>query len=132
MRDRGSIATEVVLLTPVLVSLFLLVVWLGRAGEVVVAVRHAADQGARAASLVRSDAMDATARDAVLRDLATNAVSCRSPLVDVDRTSVGELQAVRVSVTCTVSQRGISLLGVGVRTVRASSTEVVDRYRADT
>jgi Flp pilus assembly protein TadG len=49
--ETGSASVELVLLTPVLMILVLLVVLAGRSGEVLLQVKHAADQGARAASI---------------------------------------------------------------------------------
>ena len=63
--DTGSVSTELVLLAPALVLMVLLIVLAGRAGQTVEQVRHAADQGARAASLVSRPAMAAAARRAI-------------------------------------------------------------------
>lgn len=128
-RDRGSAAVELVLLTPLLVTLLLFVVHVGRAGEGMTAVRHAADQGARAASLVSTTRMHDAARRAVMDDLARSEVSCGSPSVTV-RTSVsGSSTWVTVRVACSTSTRGLGLLGAGSTSIVASSSEVVDRYR---
>lgn len=129
-RDRGSAAVELVLLTPVLVVLLLFVVIAGRSGTAFERVRHAADQGARAASMARPAAATTAARSAVLDDLRTNDVSCRSPAVAVSHGVSGDLITVTVRVSCTVGRQGLSLLGAGQRTVTASSTEVLDRYRS--
>lgn len=48
-RDRGSVAAEMVLLTPILIILLMLVVHAGRTGQGMNQLKHAADQGARAA-----------------------------------------------------------------------------------
>lgn len=128
-RDRGSAAVELVLLTPLLVMLLLFVVHVGRAGEGMTAVRHAADQGARAASLVSTTRMHDAARRAVMDDLARSEASCGSPSVTV-RTSVSGLSTwVTVRVACSTSTRGLGLLGAGSTSMVASSSEVVDRYR---
>lgn len=127
--DRGSVATEMVLLTPVLVLLLLFIAYAGRSGVAVEQVRHAADQGARAASLVRSSAMSSAASSAVLADLRANGVSCASPSVSTSTGTSGGLRTVTVVVSCTVARTGLSLLGVDSRAVSARSTEVIDRYR---
>lgn len=128
-RDRGSAAVEMVLLTPVLVVLVLFVVHVGRAGEGMTAVRHAADQGARAASLVSGPRMDAAARSTVIDDLSRHATSCGDPSVSVSTSFSGDTRWVTVRVTCSTSDDGLGLLGAGRISVTASSTEVVDRYR---
>ena len=127
--DRGSAAVELVLLTPLLVTLLLFVVHVGRAGEGMTAVRHAADQGARAASLVSESRMSDAARRAVVDDLARSAQSCTSPSVTTETTTSGSVTWVTVRVRCTTSTEGLSLLGVATTTISASSSEIVDRYR---
>jgi Flp pilus assembly protein TadG len=127
--DRGSAAVELVLLTPLLVMLLLFVVHVGRSGEGMTAVRHAADQGARAASLVSESRMSDAARRAVVDDLARSVQSCTSPSVTTETTTSGSVTWVTVRVRCTTSTEGLSLLGVGSTTISASSSEIVDRYR---
>ena len=128
-RDRGGAAVELVLLTPLLVTLLLFVVHVGRAGAGMTAVRHAADQGARAASLVSTARMTEAARRAVAGDLVRSESSCDSSSVDVHTSVVGATTWVTVRVTCRTSTQGLSLLGAGTTTIVASSTEIVDRYR---
>ncbi|MCE2764440.1 MAG: pilus assembly protein [Ilumatobacteraceae bacterium] len=128
-RDRGSAAVEMVLLTPLLVLLLLFVVHVGRAGDGMTAVRHAADQGARAASMVSSGRMADVARRAVEKDLARADHSCADPSVSVRTSVVGETTWVTVQVVCSTSFDGLSLLGAGGVRMSASSTEIVDRYR---
>lgn len=128
-RDRGSAAVEMVLLTPLLVLLLLFVVHVGRAGDGMTAVRHAADQGARAASMVSSGRMADVARHAVEKDLARADHSCADPSVSVRTSVVGETTWVTVQVVCSTSFDRLSLLGAGGVRMSASSTEIVDRYR---
>lgn len=127
----GSAAMELVLLTPVLVGLMLFVVFAGRAGEGMSELRHAADQGARAASQVSRSRMDSAARVAVLADLQTSGTSCVDAKVSLRTSTTPDGSFVTVSVTCQVSDEGLSLLRVGRRTIHASSTEIIDRFRTD-
>jgi Flp pilus assembly protein TadG len=76
LSNSGSAALELVLLTPVLVALMLFIVFAGRAGEGMSELRHAADQGARAASQASRTRMQQAARTAVLGDLRTSGLSC--------------------------------------------------------
>lgn len=127
--DRGSAAVEMVLLTPVLVVLLLFVVHVGRSGEGLSELRHAADQGARAASLVSRSRMNAAAELAVRRDLELSGSSCERPSVTV-RYQVSTLSSsVRVDVRCWVSNVGLAMIGARPTQLSASSTEVIDRYR---
>lgn len=128
-QDRGSVAVEMVVLAPVLVMLTLFIVFLGRAGGSVQQVRHAADVGARAASLVSRAAMQGVATSAVARDLADNGVNCASTSVSVSVNDSPDAGSVTVTVSCVVNQDGTSLVGAAARTVTATSTEVIDRYR---
>ncbi len=127
-RDSGSASVEMVILTPVLVLFVLLVIFGGRGVESSNDVKHAADQGARAASMVTASRMTEVAREAVESDLAARQVSCPTPRIDVDTGLSG--RTVTVTVSCRPDSRGLDLLAVSTRVVTASSTEVVDRYRA--
>ena len=126
-RDLGSVAVEVVLLTPVLIFFTLFVVFGGRATEAMSDVRHAADQGARAASMVSRDRMEMVAREAVLTDLRNRNLTCSEPGVATSLDA--SRRFVTVSVTCRPDERDLGLLDVSMPELRASSTEVIDTYR---
>ena len=130
--DRGSVTVELVILAPVLLVLMLFVVFVGRASGATEQVRHAADEGARAASLVSRGSMRDAATAAVHSDLSTNGANCSlaSVAVSVAANAGGRAEAVTVAVTCTVDVSGTNLLGASARTVTARSTEVIDRHRA--
>jgi len=130
VRDAGSVTVELVILAPVLVVLMLFVVFVGRAGGAIQHVRHAADEGARAASLVSRAAMAGAASSAVNSDLVNNGANCSDTSVGVNVVSSGTVDSVTVTVTCVINGVGTELLGAGARSVTASSTEVIDRYRA--
>jgi Flp pilus assembly protein TadG len=130
--NMGSAALELVLLTPVLVVLMLFIVFAGRAGEGMSELRHAADQGARAASQASRTRMHQAARTAVLVDLKTSGLSCVDPGIALGTTTTTLGTSVTVTVTCRVSDVGLSLLRVGSKTLRASSTEIIDRFRSET
>lgn len=126
--DRGSVTVEIVLLTPVIVLFALFVVFGGRSTETLSDVRRAADQGARAASMVSSERMNAEATRAVRHDLERRGVSCPEPQVSVVRSVEGRV--VTVTVSCRPRSDGLELLSVDTSNLTASSSEVVDRYRA--
>ncbi len=130
IRDCGSVIVELVVLAPVLVALMLFVVFVGRAGGAVEQVRHAADEAARAASLVSRASMHDAAAAAASGDLMSNGTNCSRTSVDVSVVDGGVQQSVTVTVTCAVNGVGTELLGASARSVSASSTEVIDRYRA--
>lgn len=128
--DHGSAVVELVLLAPVLMVLTLFIVASGRSGETLRQVQHAADHGARAASRAATPRLESAATAAVMQDMALSGVSCRGVKVRTGRQTTGGLRFVSVSVSCTVDHAGLSLLGLGRRTVAAQSTEVIDVYRA--
>lgn len=130
--DRGSAAVEMVLLTPLLIVLVLFVVHAGRSAEGLSELRHAADQGARAASLVARIRMASAAGDAVRRDLAASGSSCELPTVMVRVQALTYGSSVRVEVRCWVSNIGLGLLGTRRMLLSANSTEIIDRYRGGT
>jgi Flp pilus assembly protein TadG len=129
-RDRGSVATEMVLLTPLLIIMLMFVVHAGRAGQGMNQLKHAADQGARAASLVSQPHMSSVAQQAVVDDLSTSGLSCMSPRVGTYFVQSSMSSSVTVTVSCQTSNEGLSLLGAHTVSMAASSTEVIDRYRA--
>lgn len=127
VRDKGSASVEMVLITPLLVIFVLFVIFGGRSVESSSDVKHAADQGARAASMVATSRMPNAARRAAEADLVARRVSCPIPKIDVRTSQDG--RTVTVTVSCRADSRGFDLLGVSTRSMTASSTEVVDRYR---
>ena len=129
-RDRGSVVTEMVLLTPLLIIMLMFVVHAGRAGQGLNQLKHAADQGARAASLVSQPRMNSVAQQAVVDDLSTSGLSCMSPRVGTHFVQSLMSSSVTVTVSCQTSNEGLSLLGAHTVSMAASSTEVIDRYRA--
>jgi len=121
---------EMVLLTPLLIIMLMFVIHAGRAGQGVNLLKHAADQGARAASLVAEPRMNLVAQQAVTQDLSTSGLSCVSPLVATNYERSSLSASVTVTVSCQTSNEGLSLLGAHTVSMSASSTEVIDRYRA--
>lgn len=125
--DRGSVSVEMVLLTPVLVLFTVFAVFGGRSTETMTDVRHAADQGARAASMVSRAHMQSVARMTVLADLSERRITCSSPRIETSLDS--SRRTVTVSVACRPDDSDLGLLSVATSELRASSTEVIDVYR---
>ncbi len=128
--DSGSASVEMVLLAPVLVLLMLFVVFLGRAGGASDQIRHAADEASRAASLVARPRMHAVAQAVAAADLSNNGFNCQSTSVAVVVSEVATVSSITVTVSCRVNQEGTALVGSNARVLVASSTEIIDRYRA--
>lgn len=129
--ERGSATVELVLLTPMLMILVLFVVIAGRSGESQIKVHHAADQAARAASMVHSRSMQVVAERVARDDLSNNGVGCTNSSVKVTIEESERSRTVTVSVDCVVNRDGLDLLGLKERHVNANSTEVIDRWRVD-
>ncbi|MFI6098188.1 TadE/TadG family type IV pilus assembly protein [Lentzea sp. NPDC051213] len=133
--DRGSVAAEVTLVTPVLIMLMVFVaVVVHRGVDARLRLNDAAHQSARAASIARTDpAAVAAAHSTAANALASAGVVCQSLGVD---TATGGLRpggAVTVTVSCTVDFGDALILGVpGQKRLSATASEVVDTWRSVT
>jgi Flp pilus assembly protein TadG len=127
-KSRGSLSVEAVLMTPVLMILVVLVVHVSRLTEASIRVHRAADVGARAASLSSASQMQQRGFHAARADLIDSRTGCSQISVQVSRGAIERIGTVTTTVTCVVSSRGLGLLALPGRTVRATSTEVIDYY----
>ena len=126
--SRGSLTLEALILVPALMMLFFLIVHVGRLTDASIRVHRAADVSARIASQSNVNSMISRGVAAAHNDLAGSASSCEQAEVLVARGHFGRIQTVTTSITCVVSSSGLGLLSLPQRTVRATSTEVVDYY----
>lgn len=127
----GSVTTELVLLTPVLLLLLGFVVFAGRLGGVQQQVLGAADEAARAASLHDDpDAGRAAAAATVQDNLADAGMECAGLTVEVDTGAFHRGGHVTVTVRCAVGLDDVVFAGLpGSRQYEAAATEVIDLYR---
>ena len=129
--ESGSVATELVLLTPLLILMLLFVVALGRTVSARMEVDGAAAQAARAASIARGPATaTAMAEQAATTALGSDHVTCRDLTVTTDTADFTPGGQVAVTVTCTVDLADL----VGLRlpasqSISSTSTAVIDLYR---
>lgn len=96
--------------------------------------RSAAHDAARAASLTGSPARaESEARRIAEANLTTSGLTCREGLdVEVDLDEFAPGGWVAVTVTCHAAFSDVSSLAVpGTRQFQATSTEVIDTFRAD-
>lgn len=134
--DRGSATLEAAILTPALLMLLGLVVVAGRVEVAGGAVEQAAAAAAREASLARTaPAAQAMASQAGRANLRDRGIRCTQVSVDVDTAEfaipVGQPGQVRASVACTVALGDLAVPGLpGSRTLRATVTSPLDRYRS--
>jgi hypothetical protein len=135
-RDRGSATLELAILTPGVLILLGLAIVAGRITVAGAAVEQASAAAAREASLARTpiDARAAAIRVATT-SLSDRNVRCAGVHVTVDTTGfasrVGSPAQVEATVRCTVPLAALAVPGVpGSRTLTASTTSVLDRYRS--
>ena len=126
--SRGSLTVEALILVPALMMLFLLIMHVGRLTDASFRVHRAADVSARIASQSNSNSMISRGVAAAHNDLVGSTSTCERANVLVRRGHIGRIQTVTTSITCVVSTSGLGLLSLPQRTVRATSTEVVDYF----
>ena len=125
--SRGSSTVEFVLLVPVLVLLLVFATAFGRGVDMSMSLRRAAEDGARAASMVGSRHMERVGRERVLEELS-HRDGCLHPRARVEVQQLGVTVFVTVSATCEMDRQGVvSLIPFG-RTFTSTSTEVVDVF----
>jgi Flp pilus assembly protein TadG len=133
-REAGSVATELVLLTPLLLLMLLFVVALGRTVSARLEVDGAAAQAARAASIARDPATaTAMARQAATTALSSDGVTCAGLTVTTDTADFAPGGQVQVTVTCHVDLA--NLIGLRLpasQAISSTATSVIDVYRAAT
>lgn len=133
--DRGSVAAEVTLVAPVLITLLVFVaVVIHRGVDARLRLNGAAHQAARAASIERTtSAAISSARSTASSALSAAGVACRSLTVDTATGGLAPGGTVTVTVSCTVDFHGALLLGVASsRRLSATASEPVDAYRSTT
>jgi Flp pilus assembly protein TadG len=130
--EDGALATELVLLTPLLVVMLLFVVALGRLAGARIDVDGAAAQAARAASIARSpNTAVAMAQQTAADALSSDHVTCAALSVTTNTAGFAPGGQVAVTVTCSVDVADL----VGLRLppaerITSTATSVVDTYRA--
>ncbi|OZM76583.1 TadE/TadG family type IV pilus assembly protein [Pseudonocardia sp. MH-G8] len=131
--ERGSAATELTLLAPVLVMVLVLVAVVAhRVVDARLRLDSAAHQAARAASIERSAADAERAADELAATVLGSAgPSCADLAVATDTSGFRAGGTVTVTVSCSVDLTGGLLLGVPGRTeVTATATEPLDTFRS--
>ena len=132
--DRGSSVVGLVVLAPVMLTLFFFVVAAGRIGVIEGRLTTAASGAARAATQHQSPfAAQAAALSIVESTLGDSGTRCEGgPKVffpEVDLTPGGKVQ---VQVSCAVGLSDLTTLGVpGSLELSADAVSVVDNYRSE-
>ena len=132
--ESGAVATELVLLTPLLIVMLLFVVALGRLAGARLDVDGAAAQAARAASIARDPATaSALAQQTATAALGSDGVTCVNLSVNTDTSQFEPGGSVAVTVTCTVGLSDLTGLRLPAsESVSSTASSVIDTYRAGT
>ena len=130
--ETGAVATELVLLTPLLIVLLLFVVALGRLAGAHINVDGAAAQAARAASIASTPSgASFAAHETATAALGSDHVTCAALHVAVDTAGFAPGGSVTVSVSCAVSLADLTGLHLPASTqITSTASSVVDTYRA--
>jgi len=128
--ERGSLAVELVLLTPVLVLFVVIVVALGRFELGREEVAAAAAAGAAAAAVAPSAGQAAAAATAAASPALSAVHSCLDPSVAVAGAPFRAGADLRVTVTCYVDDSDLGIPGLAGRTTVVAVQQVpLDPYR---
>jgi Flp pilus assembly protein TadG len=131
--DRGSVAAEITVITPLLIMLLVFVaVVVHRGVDARLRLDDAAHQAARAASLQRSAPSAATAARFTAQSALSGAgVVCRSVQVHTNTARLLPGGTVTVTLTCGVDLGDALILGVArQRVVSSTASEPVDTWRS--
>ena len=128
--DRGSLAIELVILTPILVLFMAVLVALGRIVEAQGQVDGAARDAARAASIAQdSGAALGDARAAADTDLAGASKCTDTPNVTFGSGSaLAPGGVVNVIVTCRVGLPALSFIGFQTKTITGHASAPIDTF----
>lgn len=134
-RERGSISLELVILAPFFLLVILGLVFAGRVALAEQAVRAAAADGARSASIARTqgEAVQAASSTVQIR-LAEQGLHCASTTVTADTAAFGSAPGtpgtVSVAVSCTVDLSDLAAPGIpGSMTLDVDQASPLDTYR---
>lgn len=134
-RERGSEAIEAAIGIPAFMLFVALIMAGGRLAIAHQAVESAAADGARSASIARSQGeAHGAATSAAGASLANQGLSCVSRAVSVDTSGfivpVGTAGSVSVTVSCVVNLSDVAVPGLpGTKTITSTSVSPVDTYR---
>lgn len=128
--ERGSTSGEIVILIPLLMSVILLIVYVGRVSSTKTTLQHIADVAAREASKVSQSNVERTAMNAAQRELRRGDISCGSVNVRARQIRSSYQISVHVSLTCRTVASDVAIVGLVPVTIHVSSSSVIDRYRS--
>ncbi len=133
--ENGSASLELVIWAPVLLMIGAVIVLAGRIAQATQAVEVAAAEAARAASAAATHSQATTqARAAATAALSSAGLRCATTSVAIDTAQwsrpAGTPAQVSARIGCRLGLADLSLPGVsGAKTVTATATSALDRYR---
>lgn len=129
--DAGFSSLELIILTPVVLTMLLLVIGFGRLTHGRQLVQQAAAAAARAATLDSNPGQANTDAAQTAHDILAQAgVSCHTFTASVDTSDFQPGGQVTVTVTCTASLSDLGMVGFpGAKTLTASATSPLEQYR---
>lgn len=130
-RERGSLAIELVILTPILVLFMAVLVALGRIVEAQGQVDGAARDAARAASIAQTSSGIALqdAQTAADQDLVGAGKCVDTPQVSFGGgTDLAPGGVVNVVITCKVSLPALSFIGFQTKTITGHASAPIDTF----
>jgi Flp pilus assembly protein TadG len=130
--DRGAAeALSLVLIAPVVIGLALLVVSLGRGVDARAQVRTAAESAAQAAALERTPSEARAAAERAATAMLVDRDTCAPPpTVVVDTSEFRPGGVVAVTVSCSVSNRGVEVVQPTSGGDSATAWATIEQYRA--
>ena len=131
MNEIGSSdALGLALLAPAALGLALVIAFLGRGVDGRATTQMAAEAAAQAAAQERSPAAAQHAAQVVGAEMLVDVDTCSAPSVSVDTSNFVPGGRIAVTVSCTVSTRGLELMGAPAgRTNEATAFATVDPFR---
>ena len=122
-----------ILIAPVIVGFVVVVFFLGRQVDSRAQVRTAAESAAQAAARQRNPAdAEAAALNTATAELRDVSTCAGGPTVTVDLANFRAGGVVTVAVACTTDTSDLAAIAAPARTLRATSSAVIDIYRAVT
>jgi Flp pilus assembly protein TadG len=129
--ERGTMALELVIMTPVLVAFMMLMVGVGRIVSAQSQVDSAARDAVRDASIARSSGEAQSRADAAARASLDKYNWCQGgPSTQTDTSAWEPGGRVAVTVTCDADLGGLSLIGLpGTKVMTGRATAPLDTFR---
>lgn len=131
-RDCGEAnALGLILVAPVAIALAILILWIGRKVDTDAQVQAASSAAAQAAARQRTPALAVAAAQSTAALMLDDVTACAGgPAISIDASQFRAGGEVTVVVACSPRRSDLLLANPGEATFTASSTALIDPYRA--